>query len=194
MLKNRIIDDFINFSGCFTSQTHILDEYFRYLPPTIDILVLAGHPDMANLRLHAASLNFPQYLEIVLKSVEMLISHDRLSEARSLIYYALNWNPENSFLLNYLGFIYLKSGEYPMARHCAEKSLLEWREISVDNFVAYQILSEVARITGDRDLYLQVQSGIDYLSNGRYNRQTSDLSIHIGSESYLVKPIQIQTR
>ncbi|MBN1879063.1 O-antigen ligase family protein [bacterium] len=193
-MKSQLINDFINFAGSFFSSKMSVFHNLRHLPAVTDILMKSDREDLAFRCIYSAALNFPDNLDIVMKAVEMLIQRNHSNMAMDLIYYCLQQHPGDSYLLNYLGFLYLNQSDFNMARYCADQSLRNWREISVDNYVAYQILMEVARLSVNRRLYAKIKPCIDFLADGRYARQTGDLTVHIGTNSYLVKPIQIQSK
>ena len=193
-MKRRLTEDFVNLAGNYQSYTNITYDNLRFLPAVLDILIKTDYQDFAMRCIISCAFNYADYIDVVIKSVELLIQREQYEMAQEIIYFALSFHPQDAHMLNYLALLYLNAGDYPMARYCAEQSLDNWLEIAVDNFMAYQILNETAVRTGDRALLSRVKRAIDYLSDGRYVRQTNDLSIHIGSNSYLVKPVQISNQ
>lgn len=193
-MKQMLVEDFTNLAGSYLSNTFMTYENLKYLPAIIDILIKSGHQDFAMRTIVTCAYNYADNIDVVIKAVEMLVQRTQYKTAEEIIYFALRFHPLDPHLCSYLALLYLNAGDYGMARYCAKQSLDNWREISVDNFMSYQILNETAVRTGDHAMLSRVKRAIDYLSNGRYVRQTNDLSIHIGSNSYLVKPVQISNQ
>jgi tetratricopeptide (TPR) repeat protein/O-antigen ligase len=190
-LKTLLTHDVYNFLGGFTSLGPVTEFNLKHLNSAVQLMMRCGHEDFALRCLTAAARTYPANPDIIHQAVYTLIEKDRYDTAQELIYTALAHNKKTPQLYNYLGFIYLRQNEFDMAYYCARQSFVHWNEIAVDNFLGYQLIAEIARRTDNRNLLSDVLPSVAYLAGGKYARQAADLSIHIGTDSYLVKAIQL---
>ncbi len=191
ILKEQLMDDLLNFSGIYYSSGRFALDNLRFLPNIANAMYTAGYYDEAYRLRILSAFNYPFHKDSLHDTILYLLEQEKYHIAKDLTYYALNYHTNCPHLFNYLGLIYLKMDNMTMARFCAENSLGFWSEYAVDNFAAFQILKEVGRRTNDSALFKRYSRPVEYLADGRHATQTSDLVIHIGLDSYLVRAVEI---
>lgn len=191
-LKTSLIRDLYNYLGGFLTVGPTTEHNLKHLIPAVDVMMRAGDQDFALRCLMSTALNYHFYPNIVNQTVYTLIDNGRNDAAKDVIFHSLAYNETNPYLYNYLGLIYLFEQNFDLATFCVKRSFTQWDGIAVDNFLGYQLLAEIARQTNNQRLLSDALRSVAYLENGRYARQTSDLSIHIGTDSYQVKPIGLK--
>ncbi|MGB3975942.1 MAG: O-antigen ligase family protein [bacterium] len=191
-LKTNLIRDLYNYLGGFLSLGATTEHNLKHLIPAVEAVLRSGDKNFALRCLLTTAMNYPFFPEIVNQAVYMLIDNGRADIAKDVIYHSLANNETNPYLYNYLGLIYLLEKNFDMATFCVRRSFAQWEGIAIDNFLGYQLLVEIGRQTNNQMLLSNVLPSVAYLENGRYARQAADLSVHIGTDSYQVKPIGLK--
>ncbi|MCD4653198.1 O-antigen ligase family protein [bacterium] len=190
-LRDELLVDLTNYAGSFMSKGYLTTIRTRSFLNTISILSKTGDQAFADRCLFAAAWNNPENLDVVIPAIVINLQKGKYDKAESLLYNSLAANPEHAILYSYLGYIYLEKENFSLAEKCIKRSSELWTEIAVDNYMGYQILSEIAHKTHNKQLLEKLRPKLKYLAGERYSRQLGDLSIHIGTSSYLVKSSEL---
>ena len=181
-LMRGILKELINYMNYYSEKKFGFESKIPYMQNVTDLLEKYGDPTWLKYDFELGLENNPYNSTIIIESANYFMRLQEWNEAEKILKTALKRFPDNSQMMNQLGYLYFTLGNYPKAQKYLEAGVENWNHLSLDDVQGYQLLAKIYQIQKDDEKLADVSEKLAYLTGQRFENQKKDLSIHIGDD------------